>query len=503
MRHLPLGRSACAALAMSSVLGVADAAPGDTTLVSVRQPGLVTAMGASSTARVSASGRYVAFRSAALDLVPGSTGGRIHGYVTDLVAGTVERVSVASNETAANSDTDNLAISGDGRFVAFASIASNLVPNDTNAVGDVFVRDRQSGLTQRVSVSATGAQAGRASFAPCISGDGRYVAFGSRAVNLVAGDTNNVDDVFLRDRQTAQTFRISLANNGAQGNGSSFGCAFSADGRFVAFASRATNLVPSDTNAADDVFVRDLVAGSTERVSVNSAGVQGNGGVAIAPPAISANGRFVAVASNASNLVAGDTNDSQDVFVRDRQTDQTERVSVNSSGAQMPAGSFALGAAVSADGRFVAFHATAPNLPGDDSTGPGIFLRDRLNSTTTRVNVNSNGASGNSYSVWPAMSADARYVAFESGASNLVQGDGNGATDVFVRDRQAATLLVASRTKVASNAAGSDEYLECCDDTLSAPSVSNDGRFVAFASTAKSLVVGESATLGPVGNLRS
>ena len=243
MRQLPLGRYACAALAMTSALGVADAAPGDTTLVSVRQPGLVTAMGASSTARVSASGRYVAFRSAALDLVPGGTGGRIHGYVTDLVAGTVERVSVASNETAANSDTDNLAMSGDGRFVAFASIASNLVPNDTNAVGDVFVRDRQSGLTQRVSVSSTGAQAGRASFAPCISGDGRYVAFGSRAANLVAGDTNNVDDVFLRDRQTGQTFRISVSNNGAQGNGSSFGCAFSADGRFVAFASHATNLV--------------------------------------------------------------------------------------------------------------------------------------------------------------------------------------------------------------------------------------------------------------------
>jgi hypothetical protein len=232
-----------------------------------------------------------------------------------------------------------------------------------------------------------------------------------------------VGDIFVRDRQTAQTVRISLANNGAQANGSSFGCAFSADGRFLAFASHAANLVPGDTNAVDDVFVRDLFGADTERVSLNSAGVQGNGNVANAPPAISANGRFVVFAAYASNLVAGDTNSTQDVFVRDRQTGQTERVSVNSSGVQMPAGSYALGAAVSADGRFVAFHATAPNLPGGNATGAGIFVRDRLNSTTTRVSVNSNGAPENGNSVWPSMSADGRYVAFESGASDQVEGD--------------------------------------------------------------------------------
>ena len=468
---------------------LAHAAPGDTTLVSVRDPAQVTAMGPSVDAKVSGDGRYVAFRSQARDLVPGITTPRFWGYVRDLVAGTTERVTVSSNGTTANSDVDSLAISRDGRFVAFGSMASNLVPNDTNNVGDVFVRDRQSGLTERVSVSSSGGQAARASFAPCISADGRYVAFGSRAPNLVVGDTNAVDDVFIRDRQTAQTRRISLTSGGVQANGNSYACNFSADARFVVFVSNATNLVPGDTNAAADVFVRDLVANTTERVSLDSLGTQANQGVVPdRPVVISADGRFVAFASGSTNLVPGDTNDGTDVFVRDRLTRQTERVSVSSTGAQASDGSYSFAPVMSFDGRYVAFVSSASNF-GPEAAEAGVFVRDRQASTTTRVSVSTNGLPGNRYSSWPSMSADGRYVAFESYASDLVQGDGNGDTDVFVRDRQAATLRVVSRLQVPSDAAGSEDYIRTYDETLRGPSISDDGRFVAFVSTARSLVL--------------
>ena len=414
MRRFNLVLLAGVAVVTANFPCLARAAPGDTTLVSVRDPAQVTAMGPSLDAKVSGNGRYVAFRSQARDLAPGITTPRVWGYVRDFVAGTTERVTVSSNETEANSDVDSLAISRDGRFVAFGSMASNLVPNDTNNVGDVFVRDRQAGLTERVSVNSSGGQAARASFAPCISADGRYVAFGSRAPNLVAGDTNAVDDLFIRDRQTAQTRRISLTSGGIQANGSSYACNFSADARFVVFISNATNLVAGDTNAADDAFVRDLVANTTERVSLNSQGEQANQGVpATRTVAISADGRFVAFASGSTNLVPGDTNDGTDVFVRDRLTNQTERISVTSNGAQTSTGSFSYAPVITSDGRYVAFFSNATNL-GPAGAEAGIFVRDRQASTTGRVSVSSNGLPGNSYSVWPSMSADGRYVAFES-----------------------------------------------------------------------------------------
>jgi Tol biopolymer transport system component len=489
MRRFQIVLLAGAAVLTATIPGLARAAPGDTTLVSVRDPAQVTAMGPSLDAKVSGNGRYVAFRSQALDLAPGGTTPRFHGYVRDLVAGTTERVTVASNETVANSDTDSLAISRDGRFVAFGSMASNLVPNDTNNVGDVFVRDRTTGLTERVSVNSSGGQAARASFAPCLSADGRYVAFGSRAPNLVAGDTNAVDDLLIRDRQTAQTRRISITSGGIQANGSSYACNFSVDARFVVFISSATNLVAGDTNAADDVFVRDLVANTTERVSLNSLGAQANQGVpAIRTVAISTDGRFVAFASGSTNLVPGDTNDGTDVFVRDRLASRTERISVTSNGAQTSGGSLSFAPVISSDGRYVAFYSNAANL-GPAGAEAGIFVRDRLASTTVRVSVSSNGLPGNRYSAWPSMSADGRYVAFESYASDLVKGDGNGDTDVFVRDRQAATLRAVSRLQVPSDAAGSEDYIRSYDETLRGPSISDDGRFVAFVSTARSLVL--------------
>jgi Tol biopolymer transport system component len=244
----------------------------------------------------------------------------------------VERVSVSTAGTQGDGASTYCAVSGDGRFVAFLSAADNLVAGDTNGHVDVFVRDRQLGTTERVSVSTAGAQADADCLGPAISADGRFVVFSSAATTLVPADTNGKLDVFVHDRQTGITERVSVSSAGVQGDNNSAFPSISGDGRFVAFWSAATNLVSGDTNAHSDVFVHDRQTGVTERVSVSSAGVQADGD-SLVSPAISADGRFVAFYSSATNLVPGDTNAQADVFVGDRQLGTTERVSVSSAGA--------------------------------------------------------------------------------------------------------------------------------------------------------------------------
>ncbi|MBI1853354.1 MAG: PD40 domain-containing protein, partial [Planctomycetes bacterium] len=300
------------------------------------------------------------------------------------IAQTTTRVSVDSNGWQVYGSSDTPSISSDGRFVAFASAAYELVPGDTNAKYDVFVRDLMVGLTERVSVDSNGIQANDHSGSIAsgtagvsISADGRYVAFASLAGNLVADDGNGARDVFVHDRLTGSTERVSVSSTGRQAFGQSFGSALSADGRFVAFADDAPNLVSADTNQATDVFLRDRLAGTTERASVNSQGAQGDqssglyGGIAI-----SADGRFIAFTSPASNLVSGDQNGLYDVFVRDRATGAIERVSTTSDGTE--GNSSSIEAAVSADGRFVAFESLATNLVHADTNGQrDVFVRDR------------------------------------------------------------------------------------------------------------------------------
>jgi Tol biopolymer transport system component len=188
------------------------------------------------------------------------------------------------------------------------------------------------GTTERVSLGPNGVQGNEISFEAALSADGRFVAFKSRASNLVVGDTNDQDDVFVHDRRTGTTERVSVGPNGVQGNGDNDEPALSADGRFVAFTSDASNLVPGDTNGSPDVFVRDRRTGTTERMSVRRDGVQVRG--FSYNPALSADGRFVAFVSSAHTLVPGDTNDEGDVFVRDRRTGATERVSLGPNGVQ-------------------------------------------------------------------------------------------------------------------------------------------------------------------------
>ncbi len=278
---------------------------------------------------LSVDGRYVAFISDASDLVAGDTNGVMDIFVHDRRTGKTERVSVASDGTQGNSGSDSPSLSADGRYVAFESEASDLVAGSTNGRGGVFVHDRRTGKTERVSEGTY----------PCLSADGRYAAFVSGASDLVPGDTNGVNDIFVRDRRTGKMERVSVASDGTladrggfvprEGFLGSLSPALSADGRYVAFTSHATNLVPGDTNGATDIFVHDRWTRKTERVSVASDGAQANGSSSDRErPAISANGRYVAFTSYASNLVPSDTNGQGDVFVHDRRTGKTERVSL-------------------------------------------------------------------------------------------------------------------------------------------------------------------------------
>jgi len=236
--------------------------------------------------------------------------------VHDLQSGATELVSVTSSGAHSNGWSGVAALSDDARYVAFESLATNLVPGDTNNSEDVFVHDRVSGATTRVSVGPGGAQGNDFSYSAAISADGRYVVFTSDATNLVPGDTNNAADVFAHDRTTGATTRLSTNSGGAQAGGASRLPSISSDGRFVAFQSAANNLVAGDTNICDDVFVRDMATGAVTRVSVSAAGAQGNasGGSA----RLSFDGRFIAFQSFASNLVANDTTAMPDIFVRDR-----------------------------------------------------------------------------------------------------------------------------------------------------------------------------------------
>jgi Tol biopolymer transport system component len=398
--------------------------------------------GESLTSAISADGRYVAYWSGASNLVAGDTNEREDVFVHDRSTGATTRVSVASDGTEGEGDsfTSYLsvvskipALSADGRFVAFPS-AADLASSDTASPQghDVFMHDRSTGATMHIGAQGP---AGR----PTISADGRFVAFPSDVHDTSAGPTTLIRDIFVHDRSTAAITKVNVATDGTLADDHSFASAISADGRFVAFESDATNLVADDSNERSDIFVHDRSTGATTRVSVASDGTQARiaaigGDEGSTQAAISADGRFVAFTSVAGNLVAGDTNSAGDVFVHDRSTGATTRVSVASDGSQAKGSS--LNPAISADGRYVAFSSTASNLVVGDTNGNiDIFVHDRSTGATMRINVASDGTEANLGSlVPPSISADGRFVAFTSPASNLVSGDTSNpfSQDVFV-----------------------------------------------------------------------
>ena len=385
---------------------------------------------------LSADGDIVAYYSFATNLVDGDANGQGDVFIYDRQSGGTERISVSPDGTDGNGTSVRPALSADGRFVAYSSSASNLVSGDTNGQGDIFVHDRQTGTTELASLTSDGAQSNRASFVPSLSADGRYVAFYSFATNLVQGDTNGQADIFVHDRQTGATERVSVASDGAQSNSGSFVPSLSADGRHVIFESFASNLVDGDTNGEGDVFVHDRATGTTERVSVGSDGEEADdnsqGG------SISADGRYAVFYSSASTLVEGDANELDDVFVRDRQTGTTERISLAPGGVEgngSSQGTPKVG--ISADGRFLAYQSTASNLvPGDTNGRADVFVHDRQAGTTERVSLAPDGSQGDGPSQSATLDAEGDTVAFHSRASTLAEGDTNRETDVFVHDQR-------------------------------------------------------------------
>jgi hypothetical protein len=383
-----------------------------------------------------------------------------------LLAQTTATIDVDSSGNSANAAAGTAAISSDGRFVAFTSSATNLVAGDTNGVSDVFVRDTQTGVTNRVSVSSAGVQANGASTVSDISEDGRFVVFASTATNLVAGDTNGVSDVFVRDMQNNTTIRVSVNGGGGQANGASSGGSISGDGSRVVFTSSATNLIgPNDTNGLDDVFMRQVSgAPGTSRISETPGGLNANG--ASSAGVISSDGSTVAFVSAATNLVAGDTDGVSDVFVRTIATNTNQLIADGSA------------PSISTDGKVVAFTSSAALVGADTNGVSDVYRYDRNSSQISLVSQSSSGTVGNAASSAASISGGGDYVAFVSSASNLVSGDTNGVADIFVRDTtNSATMRVSVANSTGSQADGASDN----------PTISSDGGQVAFRSLATNL----------------
>lgn len=379
---------------------------------------------------VSADGRFVVFASLANNLVDGDTNGLRDIFLRDTQLGTTARINVGPGGAEANAHSYIPRISADGAFVTFYSAATNLVDEDTNNRVDVFVYEVGTGGLTRESVDAFGNQSNGNSLEPVLSSDGRYLAFASFASNLVGGDTNNEIDVFVKDRQTGAISMVSVSDAGDAGIGASGSPSISADGRYVAFLSSAANLVAGDMNQAADAFVRDRVAGSTTRVSVKTGGAQTQGHVT--EVAICADGSAVAFCASASDVVANDTNEASDVFVRDFASGKTRRVSISSAGGQ--GNSSSLEISMSHDGRYVSFESNSSTLVSGDTNGESdVFVYDRETATTTRLSVTELGAQLSDATGSAVLGESMDFVVFLSDASNLVTGDANGIADLFLR----------------------------------------------------------------------
>jgi Tol biopolymer transport system component len=347
------------------------------------------------------------------------------------VTATTKRISVSSRGRQSNGQmTDWPSMSPGGRFVGFSSDASTLVRRDTHRDLHAYVRDLATGRTRLMSVSSRERPGNSYSYVEGISRGGRYVAIDSDASNLVPRDTNGFD-MFVRDRRTGTTRRVSVSTTGEQADGNSGDGDMSPNGRYFVFDSDAANLVAGDTNDHQDVFLRDELAKTTTRVSVPHTGGQANG-YSIAP-AVSADGRYVVFVSNATNMVREDPTDDRDIFVRDLRTGQTELVTVGLEGRNASVDD-SLNPAISGTGRFIAFHTDAALVPGDTNEAVDVYVRDTQSDITRRVSRSCSGTQGNAASTLPSLSATGRVTAFTSVASNLVAGDTNGEQDMFVHE---------------------------------------------------------------------
>jgi hypothetical protein len=429
----------------------------------------------SAPASMTPDGRYVLFGSDADNLVIWDINGSYDVFVRDTQNNTTSRVSIDDSGNEANATSYPTAITPDGRYVLFGSYADNLVVWDTNGSYDVFVRDTQNNTTNRVSLDYNWSEIAGESYPTAITPDGKYVLFGSDVGNIVSWDKNGQPDVFIRDTENSTTTIISIDENWVFSNGPSTPVGISDNGAYILFTSSADNLVSNDTNGTDDIFVREIANNIIMRVNVNNANDEANN--FSYSPTMTPDGRYVLFASSASNLVADDNNWYDDIFVRDLHHAETTRINVANNGNE--AYDISVVNAITPDGRYVLFTSRASNLVADDNNWHNdIFVRDRDNSATSRVNLDSGSNEADNSSYARAISSDGRYVLFQSAADNLVPWDTNGIEDIFIRDTHNETT---SRVSVDSawNQADASPYLS---------SLSADGRYVLFASSASNLI---------------
>jgi hypothetical protein len=348
-----------------------DTQTGSTILISTATGG-TQGNNVSSVASVTDDGRFVFFNSSATNLVGGDTNGALDVYMRDTLTGTTTRVSTASDGSQATGASQNVDVTGNGAFIGFQSTATNLVGGDSNGFSDVFVKNLSSGVVTRISVADDESQANGNSLVARLSDDGNRASFVSSASNLTATDSNGaVTDVFVRDIAAGTTTLVSASTGGGSGNGQSFGASISGNGRYVVFESSASDLVAGDTNGVSDIFVRDLQTNTTTRVSAAGDGSQGN--QLSSQSVISADGRYVVFMSLADNLVQGDTNGLRDIFLKDMVTGNVTRLSVAADGTEL--NDLSNTPSISADGRYVTFQTQATDTGvGAEGNGTGFDI---------------------------------------------------------------------------------------------------------------------------------
>ncbi len=410
------------------------------TLVSVASGGgiLPKSKGGSQEPAISYYGRYVAFSSFSDRVVPGDSNGVRDVFVHDRLEKRTIRVSIASDGTQGNGDSRRPSISGDGRLVVFQSSASNLVKGDTNGVDDIFIHDLRTGETRRISTSSTGAEGNGKSDYPVISSDGRFIAFRSAADNLVEGDLNGKQDIFLYERESGKVTLISVSSSGEQGNDFSGAPSISAHGRYIAFRSEATNLHPKGIGEDPDILVRNWKENKTELVSVNNNGESLHGEPL--NPDISSDGRYVVYQSNHGNLYPGQyENWKADIILYDRV--KGESTIIPPEREKQRQDKLSANPSISGDGNLIVFQAERGKLRPSDKNGKvhDVFLYDRTTGETIRISEAEGGKDANTWSTKPVISADGSTIVFQSKAGNLVAGDNNGSWDIFVFDRRVSS----------------------------------------------------------------
>lgn len=420
--------SVAAVLSVASILVVgfvlnpfaSATVPGTNELVNVNSSGTVGNSFVGGQSSVSQDGRYIVFRSAATDLVSGDTNGYWDIFLRDRVGGTTTRISISSAGVQANGSSDNPRISSTGRYVVFDSAATNLVSGGAPQY-QVYLHDTTNQTTEIISVSSSGGSNNGVASRPDVSSDGRFVTFDSNSTNLVSGAGSGThSEVYVRDRQNGTTQVVT------SGDASSNGARMDCSGRFVVFVSSATNLVPGDTNGRGDVFLADRLGTS---ISLSNLTISSNS--SSTRPTLSCNGNYVAFDSFATNLVAGDTNASNDVFRYDRVAGSLGRVSLSSSATE--GNNDSSYATISGDGRYITYHSYATNLvSGDTNATVDIFLTDVSSGVVQRAAIASGGTQANGLNWQASISADGKYISYYSEASNLVSGDTNARADIFI-----------------------------------------------------------------------